>query len=122
MAAKPTLEDIAAVGAVALTEPGHENQAYQLSGPQLLTTPEQLEILARVIGKPIRYVEISEEQLGEGMKKNGVPEPIANALVEMFKKLRAEPRDYLTNNIQQITRRPPRTFEEWCRKNAAAFQ
>ena len=114
--------DIAAVGAVALTEPGHENRAYQLSGPQLLTTPEQVEILARAIGKAIGYVEISEEQLGERIKKNGVPESIANALVEMFKKLREEPRDYLTNNVQQITKRPPRTFEEWCRENAAAFQ
>ena len=50
--------DIAAVAAVALTQPGHTEQAYQLTGPELLTVGEQVQIIASLLGKPLQYVDI----------------------------------------------------------------
>jgi len=41
--------DIAAVAAVALTSSGHAGKAYDLSGAELLSAPEQVEILSKVI-------------------------------------------------------------------------
>ncbi len=114
--------DVAAVAAAALREPGHEDQAYELTGPQLLTVAEQVEILARVINRPLRYVDVPEEKVGEGMKKNGIPGPVADALVEVFRDRRSGGRGLLSDTVEQVTRRPPKTFEEWCYENAAAFR
>jgi uncharacterized protein YbjT (DUF2867 family) len=115
-------KDIAAVAAAALIEAGHESQAYELTGPQLFTVAEQVEILARIIGKPIRYVDVPEEKAGEGMKKSGIPGPVADALVEVFKERRRGTRGLLTDTVEKVTKRPPRTFEAWCHENAAAFR
>src|SRR6202043_2357919 len=90
-------KDIAPVAAAALSGAGNESQAYQLTGPQLFTVAEQVEILARVIGKPIRYVDVPEEKVGEGMKKSGIPGPVADALVEVFKERRRGTRGLLTD-------------------------
>src|SRR5207237_197124 len=49
-------QDIAAVAALALTQPGHEGRIYELTGGELLTAAQQTEILSHVLGKPIRYV------------------------------------------------------------------
>jgi (4-alkanoyl-5-oxo-2,5-dihydrofuran-3-yl)methyl phosphate reductase len=50
--------DIAAVAVQALTRPGHEGSAYELSGPESLSFHEMATILTRVLGREIRYVEI----------------------------------------------------------------
>ncbi|MEY2604906.1 MAG: hypothetical protein QOH31_2715 [Verrucomicrobiota bacterium] len=57
--------DIAAVAAAALIESGHESQAYELTGPELLTVAEQVEILARVVGRPLEYVDVRKKKRGK---------------------------------------------------------
>lgn len=97
--------DIAAVGAAALIGSGHEKQAYELTGPELFTVAEQVEILARVVGRPLEYVDVPEEKMGEGMKKGGVPEPVADALVEVMKDRRSGARGLLTHTVEKVTKR-----------------
>ncbi len=48
--------DIAAVAAVALTESGHEGQAYALTGPEALSFGEMAQVLTAVLGKQVRYL------------------------------------------------------------------
>jgi uncharacterized protein YbjT (DUF2867 family) len=100
---------------------GHEKQAYELTGPELFTVAEQVEILARVVGGPLEYVDVPEEKMGEGMKKGGVPEPVADALVEVMKDRRSGARGLLTHTVEKVTKRAAKTFEEWCSENVAAF-
>jgi len=114
--------DIAAAAATVLIESGHESQAYELTGPELLTVAEQVEILARVVGRPLEYVDVPEEKVGEGMKRGGIPEPVADALVEVMKDRRSGARGLLTGTVEQVTKRSAKTFEEWCSENVAAFR
>src|SRR5207247_1795189 len=46
-------EDIAAVAVRALTDPGLSGEVFALTGGELLSVPELVSILARVLGKPI---------------------------------------------------------------------
>lgn len=48
--------DVAQVAAFALTQPGHAGQAYELTGAELFTIGEMVQVIARVLGKtdPIR--------------------------------------------------------------------
>jgi uncharacterized protein YbjT (DUF2867 family) len=57
-------EDIPAVAVHALTEPGPA--IPEVMGGELLTVPEQVEILAEARGKAIRCVDVPTESAVEG--------------------------------------------------------
>lgn len=52
-----TRADCAAAAAAVLATPGHENKIYDLTGPELVGTPEIAEAASAVSGKPIEVVE-----------------------------------------------------------------
>ena len=49
--------DIAAVAALALTEDGHQGKEYVLTGDEMFTVTEQVQIIAEVIGRDIEVRE-----------------------------------------------------------------
>jgi uncharacterized protein YbjT (DUF2867 family) len=54
--------DIAAAAAAVLSDPAaHAGRAHELSGPEPLTPGDQIEILARVLGRGLRYEPVSDE-------------------------------------------------------------
>ncbi|MEJ2600219.1 MAG: SDR family oxidoreductase [Anaerolineales bacterium] len=114
--------DVAAVAAVALTESGHQGQAYALTGPEALSFGEMAEVLAAVLGKPVRYVDIPDEAVGEQMRKAGLPDYVIEGLIGTFAAIRAGRLGVCTPDVEKVTGRPPRTFEAWCRDHLAAFQ
>ncbi len=114
--------DIAAVAVVALTQSGHAGKAYQLTGPELLTVGEQVQILARLLGKPLQYVDVPPAVAAEQMRKAGMPPILVDALSELTVMLREGRGAYQTDTVAQVVGRPAHTFEEWCRANIAAFQ
>ena len=113
--------DIASVAAVALTSPGHEGKAYDLTGAELLSTPEQVEILSKVIGKPIDCVDIPVEVAAERAIVSGLPEALVKSLAELWVQVRTEAYTFHTNEVERLTGRPAQTFETWCREHRAAF-
>ena len=115
-------EDIAAVAALALTQPGHDSQIYELTGDTLLRTADIVEILSRVLGKPLRYVDISPEAAREGMLKSGMPSLLADAVIEVFNRLREGHGEQTADTVEKLTGRKPVSFEAWCRTHVAAFQ
>ncbi len=114
--------DIAAVAAAALTGSGHEGQAYALTGPQALSFGEMAEVLAGVLGKPVRYVDIPDEVAGEGMRQAGLPEYVIEGLVRTFGSIRAGRLEGCTDEVERVTGRKPRSFETWCREHSEAFR
>ncbi len=49
------VRDIGAVAALALTSPGHENQAYDLTGPEALDYHQVAELFTKTLGRKITY-------------------------------------------------------------------
>jgi uncharacterized protein YbjT (DUF2867 family) len=113
--------DIAAVAAVALTTTGHEGQAYDLTGPELLSTPDQVRILSKVIGKPIQCVDISVEAGAERMKASGLPDPLIQSLADLWILVRKGQGAFHSNEVERLTGRPAQTFETWCHEHRSAF-
>jgi (4-alkanoyl-5-oxo-2,5-dihydrofuran-3-yl)methyl phosphate reductase len=113
--------DIAAVAAVVLTTNGHEGKTYDLTGPELLTTHDQVTILSKVIGKPIQCLDIPVEAAVEGMKSNGLPVAIIEALSKLWIGVRKGESTFQTNDVERLTGEPSQTFETWCQEHRAAF-
>jgi uncharacterized protein YbjT (DUF2867 family) len=113
--------DIADVAAVVLTTPGHAGKAYELSGPESLTTEQQVATLGTVIGRPLKYVDVPDNVSRDAMMGMGIPPPFVNAMVGLVQTLRTLGRIEPTPGVKSLLGREPRSFRQWCETNAAAF-
>jgi uncharacterized protein YbjT (DUF2867 family) len=111
--------DIGAVAAAVLTEPGHEGRAHALSGPEPLTPGEQVEQLAAVLERPLRYEPVSDEQARAEMAAD-TPAPYIDAFFRFYSEGEFDDSPVL-DTVEQITGRPPRRFEQWAWAHADAF-
>jgi uncharacterized protein YbjT (DUF2867 family) len=114
--------DVAAVAKAVLTKPGHENVAYELMGPELLSFGDMAAVFSKVMGRRIQHVGISEEAQGEIFAKMGVPKYTVDGLVETFSLIRARRFAYLSSDVEKVTGRKPRSFETWVGDHVAAFR
>ena len=115
--------DIAAVGVAALTKPGHEGKAYDVTGPEALDMNQHVAILSEVLGKPLRYVNIPEAATRDMMlNKVGMPAPVVEGLLEVFARIRDGKASHVSNDVETVTGKPARRFKEWVLENKAAFQ
>jgi len=115
-------QDVASIAALALTQPGHSSQAYELTGSQLFTIGGMVQIISQVLGKSIQYMDIPPIAAKLFMLKTGMDKVLVNALMEMLKSLRKNEGAIVTDAVQQVTGHPPRTFEAWCREHIDAFR
>jgi uncharacterized protein YbjT (DUF2867 family)/AcrR family transcriptional regulator len=113
-------EDIAALAVAALTEPGHEYQAYTVYGPRSLTLREQARQIGDAIGREIRVEVTTPEQaradLGKTMPPIGV-----EAIMRGWEAGIGEPAR-ISVIVEKITGRPARTFAEWAVDHADDFR
>jgi (4-alkanoyl-5-oxo-2,5-dihydrofuran-3-yl)methyl phosphate reductase len=114
--------DIAAVAVAALTGPGHEGRAYDVTGPEALSAAGQVKTISDEIGEPVTYIDIPETAAREQMISTGMPAEIAAALTEFMADVRAGRSATVSDAVMKITGHPARTFAAWAHENAAAFQ
>jgi (4-alkanoyl-5-oxo-2,5-dihydrofuran-3-yl)methyl phosphate reductase len=114
-------EDIAAVAAKLLVSPNGAEESPEITGDKLLTVAEQVEILSKALGKPIRSMDVPAEAAVEGMKKNGLPPQLAAALGESIAVVRDGRAEQVTDSFERIIGRKPITFAQWAQKHAAQF-
>ena len=113
---------IASVAASALTQPGHSGKVYELTGPQLFKIGEMVQVISKLLGQPIQYMDIPPIAAKLFMLKTGMDKSLVNALMEMLGSLRRDERAIVTDTVEQETGQQPGTFEAWCRQHIEAFQ
>ena len=104
------VRDIAAVSVKALTEPDHEGKAYTLTGPEALTYDEMASELSKVLGRSISHISLSPSDLKNGMLAEGMPEELADRMLDLERYFREDQASRITNDIKQVTERDPRRF------------
>ena len=113
--------DVSRVAATLLASPGAPQQSvYPLVG-ETPTVREMVEALGRAIGRPIRYVAITDEQWANAVKERINPHALDHLthLWQYFR--RGEQRFQATDAIRAVTGRNPQTLEEFFRVNAKAI-
>ncbi|MDM5227269.1 NmrA family NAD(P)-binding protein [Cytobacillus sp. NJ13] len=112
--------DIGRVAAVALTEDGHAGKIYTLTGPESLSVKDKVGIISKVIGREIRFVESSEEEEREQMRKMGVEEDAIDYVINWH--LNPPPSAHkVLSTVEEVTGHKPSTFEEWVKANTGYF-
>lgn len=116
------VRDIAAVAAKALTEPGHQGKAYTLTGPEALTYDRMAQELSQVLGRRISHISLPPSDLKEAMLAEGMPEPLADRMLDLERYFREDQASLITDHIKQVTGREPRTFGRYVRECAPALR
>jgi uncharacterized protein YbjT (DUF2867 family) len=112
--------DVAAVSAAALTSGDHDGQAYRLSGPESLLPAERLEILAKALGRDLRFEGQSDEEARAEMNEN-MPTEYVDAFFRFFRDGEVDESTVLPT-VNEVLGREPRSFEEWAVEHADAFR
>jgi uncharacterized protein YbjT (DUF2867 family) len=108
------------VVAAALTEPGHNGQLYELTGPRTLTLAEAAAEIGDALGKEIRYVTIDAESYAAEMRAAGLPDDVVWLLDYLFITVMDGRNAWLADGVQQALGRPPRDFRDYARAAAAS--
>jgi uncharacterized protein YbjT (DUF2867 family) len=115
------VRDIAAVATLALTTSDHEGATYELTGGEALTTEQQVATLADALGRPVKYLEEPESAARERMmRRYGWPAEAVDGFFAL-KRESAERERVVFDTVERLLGRPPLTFADWARENAAAF-
>jgi len=115
-------EDVASVAATLLAGPKVPSEKVFPLVTETLTVREIVETLGRALGRPIRYVPITDEQWAQAVKERTNPHAIDHLthLWQYFRK--GAERFRTTDTVRAVTGRDPQTLEEFFRANAAFFR
>lgn len=112
--------DIAEVAAAALADDGHTDRTYVLTGPAAVSPRERTEALAAALGTPLTFVEQTREQARAEMLAY-IPERVVDGTLAILGE--PTPREQeVSPDIEAVLGRPARSFADWARRNAAAFE
>lgn len=114
--------DIAAMAVAALTESGHEEKVYDITGPQALSNFEIAELLSAVAGRKIAYVPVSDDEARQAMKAAGTPDWLIDALIELIATKRAGYFEAISADVAPLLGREPIAFEQFARDHVEAFK
>ncbi|MFI1585115.1 NmrA family NAD(P)-binding protein [Embleya sp. NPDC020630] len=112
--------DIGAVAAAALLDDGHAGRAYNLTGPESLTSRERLAILSRAIGRDVTFLPITHEQAVDRLIADGVSRPDAEYVVDWYATSSDDSRT-VVDTVERVTGRPARTFAAWVAEHTDRF-
>jgi uncharacterized protein YbjT (DUF2867 family) len=108
--------DVAAVAAVALTQPGHAGAHYDVTGPEALSYADVAARLTSAMGRPIRYVDAPDDAVRQALLGAGLTEWFAGALVGLYQDYRRSGTDgyaaQVTGTVQRLTGRPARSLDD----------
>lgn len=112
--------DLAEVGAHALLTGDLVGQRPVLTGPRSLTQAEMVTSIGEVIGRPLRFAEVSPETARQGMIRAGVPEELADGFLAMQAESYGQP-GLVSGEVEKILGRPGLSYASWAADHGEAF-
>lgn len=115
------VQDIGAVAALALTQPGHTNRNYDLTGSDALDYWQAARILSEVLGRRITYRNPNPLQFFIGSLRRGVPFDFALVTTGLYTSTRFGMAEVVTGETEKLLGRKPITFRQYAEANKQAW-
>ncbi|MFE6411351.1 NAD(P)H-binding protein [Streptomyces sp. NPDC057837] len=112
-------DDIAAVAAHALTCDGDAGGDLVVTGPQALSYDDAAAVLSEVTGRPVTHRRLTYEQLLDRLARSLPPE-FAAVLAGLDRDIAAGAEDRVTDTVERLTGRPPRSLRAHVERAQAA--
>jgi NAD(P)H dehydrogenase (quinone) len=116
-------DDVARAGATVLTERHETGRNYVITGPELHTLAELCEMLSDVVGRPIPYYDVSDEDLSNTLVEQAgmTPEQAEIGVVCHFRAWRRGDAEACTDTYRELTGLAPMSAETWIEAHRDVF-
>ncbi|WP_031176859.1 SDR family oxidoreductase [Streptomyces sp. NRRL B-3253] len=109
----------AAVAVLLADHADRDHGPYVLTGPEILGRAEQVAQLGAALRRDLRFEALPAARARARMLADGLPEPLADALVAAAER-RPDSRR-VTDHVRRLTGHPAGTFARWAADHAAEF-
>ncbi len=115
--------DIAAVAVETLIDPdAHAGALYEPTGPEALTMADVADIIAGVVGRPVRHNDIERSMWIDGAIAAGVVPADYGVVLNWLTGMIASGRGSRPNDdVRKVTGVPPASFADFARRNARVW-
>lgn len=113
------VDDIAEVAVVALTQPGHAGEIYEVTGPRMLTLADIADELSNATGQTIQYTPVPHDAFVESVAESGAAQDVLWMLDYLFATVLDGRNAYTTDGVQRALGREPKDFADYAREVAA---
>ena len=117
-------DDVATVAVAALLDPGaHRNVAWTPTGPEALTYARVAALLTSELGRPVRYQHPGVLRYARHARRTlRLPAAMVAVTTAIYTVARLGRAGGLTDDVQQVTGRPPLGFAEWAHQHRVAWE
>ncbi len=114
--------DIAKVTMIALTQDGHENQAYTLTGGEAISHEQVAQRIGDATGTPVQYAEINDEQMFAGLKQADYTDSQARLVTDLFIPMQQGLTQTIMPSVKEITGQEAIPFTQFVHDFAEQWQ
>jgi uncharacterized protein YbjT (DUF2867 family) len=113
-------EDIAECAVAAMTQPGHTDQLYELTGPRALTFDAAVTEIARSTRRNIQFVAVPPDAYRQALEQEQLPPDFIDLVLYLFTTVLDGRNTPVTDGVQRALGRPARDFSDYVQRTAAA--
>ena len=114
------VDDIADVAVAALTEAGHHNKLFEVSGPRALSFAECIQEISAAVGRPLKYTQVSIDAYINQLQEQGIAADMQWLLRELFTVVFDGRNSKVVPGVEQALGRPATDFRSYVKKTVAS--
>lgn len=114
------VDDIADVAVAALTEAGHHNKLFEVSGPRALSFAECIQEISAAVGRPLKYTQVPIDDYINQLQEQGIAEDMQWLLRELFTVVFDGRNSEVVPGVEQALGRPATDFRSYVQKTVAS--
>jgi len=109
-------DDIADVVVAALTEPGHRNKLFEVTGPRALTFAQCVQEISGALGRPLKFRTVPIDVYINALDEQGVPGDLQWLLHELFTVVFDGRNCNVMPAVEEVLGRPATDFKTYVQK------
>jgi uncharacterized protein YbjT (DUF2867 family) len=114
-------DDIAAVAASALIDPGHASTTHVITGPRALTFAEAAAAISTASGRAVAHHAIPRDAMAQLLQQAGMPADYVEMVLRDQDAIRDGQAASVTDTVERVTGRVAREFEQFASSAASAW-
>lgn len=114
-------DDLARAAAIALAADDSRSRTLTLTGTQAWNARQVAARISDATGKPLEVVDVSLEQLTQGLQAHGFPPVLADVFASFDAATAAGDLGVVTDDYTRLTGRAPESLDAWLQRNAAGL-
>jgi len=113
-------DDIADVAVATLTDPGHRNKRYELTGPRALNFAQCVKEISEALDHPVKYTTVPVDDYINALREQGAPEDLQWLLHELFTVVFDGRNSHVKSGVEEALGRPATDFQTYVQKTMAS--